>query len=162
MEMAQINSLQASLLWFSWCWLLPMWMNVTPSEERFWKSSQARKTQPHVSLTGLTNRKKNELTDDALKSHFYDSLHPAILYHIHNCVMQRQSLSTNLTSHIVELRHIDAVLRSGNSRCRSDTSPVSTSHLKNLLATTSIAIPITLSAGDPMVLSASNLERNIT
>lgn len=107
-------------------------------------------------------QKKNELTDDALKSHFYDSLHPAILYHIHNCVMQRQSLSTNLTSHIVELRHIDAVLRSGNSRCRSDTSPVSTSHLKNLLATTSIAIPITLSAGDPMVLSASNLERNIT
>ncbi|KAI0992342.1 hypothetical protein K3495_g15844, partial [Podosphaera aphanis] len=57
---------------------------------------------------------KTQLSDDALINHLYDSLHPTIVYHIQNRVMLRQELPTDLTSYLVEVRHIDAVLRSSN------------------------------------------------
>ncbi|KAI1007212.1 hypothetical protein K3495_g996 [Podosphaera aphanis] len=57
---------------------------------------------------------KTELSNNALINHLYDSLHPATASHIQNRIMLRIALSTDLTSYLVEVRYIDAVLRSTN------------------------------------------------
>ena len=57
---------------------------------------------------------KAELSNDALINHLYNSLHPTIVTHLQNCVMLRQELPMDLTSFLIEARHIDAVLRSSD------------------------------------------------
>ncbi|KAF5179766.1 Reverse transcriptase domain protein [Thalictrum thalictroides] len=57
---------------------------------------------------------KTGLSDNALINHLYDSLHPAIVAQIQNRTMLRQQMPTDLSSYLVEVRHIDAVLRSSN------------------------------------------------
>ncbi|VDB90598.1 Bgt-20887-4, partial [Blumeria graminis f. sp. tritici] len=57
---------------------------------------------------------KTELSDDALINHLYNSPHPTILSHLQNRVMLRQELPTDLSSYLIEVCHIDAVLRSSD------------------------------------------------
>ncbi|VCU40768.1 Bgt-20887-2, partial [Blumeria graminis f. sp. tritici] len=57
---------------------------------------------------------KTELSDDALRNHLYNSLHPTIVSHLQNCVILRRELPTDLSLYLIEVRHIDAVL------CSSD------------------------------------------
>ncbi|KAI1003556.1 hypothetical protein K3495_g4646 [Podosphaera aphanis] len=104
---------------------------------------------------------KTGLADDALINHLYDSLHPAIVSHIQNRVMLRQPLPNDLTSYLVEVRHINAVLRSSNPCYTKDKSNSSNHHHSSLPIPNSTA-PSNPFAADPMDLSASNLGRNIT
>ncbi|KAI0992991.1 hypothetical protein K3495_g15193, partial [Podosphaera aphanis] len=75
--------------------------------------------------------------------------------------MLRQPLPDDLTSYLVEVRHIDAVLRSSNPGYTKEKSNASNHHHSSLPVPNSTAPPNPFAA-DPMDLSASNLGRNIT
>ena len=70
--------------------------------------------------------------------------------------MLRQPLPTDLTSYLIEVRHIDAVLRS--------TNPSYTTSSLSSVSHSSLPLPITASRpppGDPMDLSAAKLNPTI-
>ncbi|VDB96360.1 Bgt-51754 [Blumeria graminis f. sp. tritici] len=113
---------------------------------------QGRKdTATHIS-DWFEVARKTKLSDNALINHLYDSLHPNIKVQIQNRVMLRQPLPTDLTSYLIEVRHIDAVLRSSNPNYTTS-SLSSGSH-------SSLPLPSTASPpppGDPMNLSAAKI-----
>lgn len=104
---------------------------------------------------------KTGLSNNALINHLYDSLHPAIVSHIQNRVMLRQSLPTDLISYLVEVRHIDAVFRSSNPSYTKSKHSTNSHHLYSppipKFTTLATPSPSTPPAREPMDLSASIL-----
>ena len=122
-------------------------------------------TSTHIS-DWLDVAQKTGLSDDALINHLYDSLHPAIVSHIQNRVMLRQPLPKDLTSYLVEVRHIDSVLRSSNPNYTKSKYSTNSHHIFSPpvpnFTTLPASSPTSPPAGEPMDLSASSLNRNIT
>ena len=117
-------------------------------------------------MVGTMTAQKTGLSDDALINHLYDSLHPAIVSHIQNRVMLRQPLPKDLTSYLVEVRHIDSVLRSSNPNYTKSKYSINSHHIFSPpvpnFTTLPASSPTSPPAGEPMDLSASSLNRNIT
>ena len=81
-----------------------MWMNVMLPEGKFSQLSKAKKdTSTHIS-DWFDVVQKTGLSDDALINHLYDSLRPAIVSHIQNCVIIRQPLPIDIASYLVKVR----------------------------------------------------------
>ena len=101
---------------------------------------------------------KTELSDNALINHLYNSLHPVITSHIQNRIILRQALPTDLTSYLVEVRHINAVLRS--------TNPTYTKSKSTLNTYQPIVQPVIPPGSPPMEdamdLSAANIGPSVT
>lgn len=116
-----------------------------------------KETSNHIS-DWLEIAHKTDLSDDALINHFYDSLHPLIVSQIQNRLMIRQEMPADLCSYLVEVRHIDAVLRSSNPNYTKN-KPSFTSSFQALRP---MNAQYHAAGGDPMDLSASKASTHIT
>lgn len=121
------------------------------------KIKQGRKdTATHISDWFEVAQKK-KLSDNALINHLYDSLHPNIKAQIQNRVILRHSIPTDLTSYLIEVRHIDAVLRSTNPNYTTS-SLASGSH--SSLPLYSTASPLSAAKISPAIVWTSSDAEN--
>ncbi|KAI1000354.1 hypothetical protein K3495_g7842 [Podosphaera aphanis] len=100
--------------------------------------------------------------DDALINHLYNSLRRTIVAQIQNRAMLRQSIPKDLNSYLVEVRHINAVLRSANPNYTKNKPSVSNYYSLALFLPAPTTLPATQPDGDLMDLNVANLSHMIT